>query len=204
MHVWVTVRVAGVEFVEPAWFVNTARYSFSLRAVAVGLIFSVAAVAPAMSANVVPPSDDTCHWIVAAAHSPPGIGLSDTVNDAGEGAGTVTSAGCVATVGGVVQIPLAVNVAGVDAVEPPALTRTARYSLPLSDVEVGAIVRVFVLAPAMSLYVSPPSVDTCHWNAAGVQPAATAPSATVNVTAAGGCVVWSVGCVAITGGVAHP
>ena len=95
-----TVRGAGSEFVEPCSLLNTARYSFPDCEVEVGLMLSVPMVFPASAVSfdhVAPPSLETCHRTLSA---PQLAGLvAAAVNDAPDGAVTVSSDGFIVTIG---------------------------------------------------------------------------------------------------------
>jgi hypothetical protein len=95
--------------------------------VLVGEIVNVPDVAPEMFVNVVPPSVDCCHCTVGA-EQPAGV-LAAAVNVAAFGAMTLTSVGCVVTVGAT-HAALTVSVAALLFVDPPEVVNTARYLLP--------------------------------------------------------------------------
>src|SRR5215831_6470905 len=109
-----------------------------------------------MFVNVEPPSVDCCHCTVGAEQL--GGVEAAAVNVAAAGAVTVTSAGCVVTVG-TTHAGLTVRVATLVVVEPALLVNTARNLLPDIAVVVGEIVNVVEVAPEMLVNVVPPSVD---------------------------------------------
>jgi hypothetical protein len=86
------------------------------------------------------------------------------VNVAAAGAVTVTSVGCVVTVGATQTgaAALTVRVAALLVALPAEFVNTARYLLPDCDVLVGEIVSVVDVAPVTFVNVTPPSVDCCH------------------------------------------
>ena len=130
-----------------------------------------------MDANVAPPSVDSCHCTPADPDAAV-VKLTEVPEV------TVWLVGFNVTVGagdGMVTVSVAALVTAV----PPALVKTARYSLPLSAV---AAVKVSVVdvAPEMDANVAPPSVDSCHCTPAD-------PVAAVKLTEVPEVTVWLVG-----------
>ena len=94
-----TVRVAALLVADPAAFVQIARYWLAFCASDVGVSVSVAEVCPVRPFQVVPPSVESCHWVVGA-----GLPEHPTVKEAGLGAVTVSGVGCVVTCGAVLIV----------------------------------------------------------------------------------------------------
>jgi len=149
-----TVSVTAFDVVDECAFVSTASYLSPDTDVVVGLIVNVPEVAPEIGLNVVPPSVETSHWIVAG-EQPAGTAPSATVKVAAAGAVTVVLTGCVPITGAVVQgVGLTVNVAALDVVvfvPVLLLVSTASYLLPDCDVLVGLIVNVAEVAPEIAV-----------------------------------------------------
>ena len=160
-----------------------------------GSIVSVADEAPAMFVNIVPPSLETCHWIVATEH-PGGTGPWATVNDAEPPAAPAEAfCGCVAIDGGCEHVPdmgNTVNLAARVLAEPAALVRAARNCSPDCDTDVGSIVSVSPVAPDAFVNVAPPSIDSCHCTAGSAHPGCVV-IVTVNVAGSGAVTVTSFG-----------
>jgi hypothetical protein len=190
-----TVSVAALLVAVPPPLVNTARNLLPDCEVLVGEMVSVVVVAPETFVNVEPPSVDCCHCTVGA-EQPAGVEPA-AVNVAAFGAVTVTSIGCVVTVGAT-HAGFTVSVAALLVAEPALLVNTARYLLPDCDVLVGEIVSVVDVAPVTFVNVVPPSVDCCHCTVGAEQPAGVEPAA-VNVASAGAVTVTLVGCVVTLG-----
>ena len=179
-----TVSVAALEVVDPAIFVNTARYCLPLSPAAAVKLY-VVLVAPPISVQVVPLAL-LCHFTVGV-----GVPLAAAVNVAVKPGATTWFVGWVVTVG---ATAVTVSVAALVVVEPTTFVKTARYCLPLSDSVVAGVVYVTLVAPSMFDQFRL-SMLLCHCTvAAGVLLAAA-----VNVAVAPTTTVVLEGCVVIIG-----
>jgi hypothetical protein len=156
--------------------------------------------APLIAENDDAPGASEYHCTVGAEQfagvDPPAL------NVAVAGALTVWLEGCSVIAGDAAHDgAFTVRVAALLGVAPWALVNTARKRWPDSVVLVWLIWSVVAVAPDTLLQVLPLFVETCHWMAAAEQLAASVPSLTVKLAAAGAVTVWLAGWVAIDGDV---
>src|SRR6185369_15959972 len=163
------VRVAAVLGTLAAHrLLNRARYWLPLSA-ATALKVKLGLVAPAMSLNVTPPSMLSCHCTVGA-----GLPLAVAVKVTLPGH-TVWLAGFNVTTGPLSRVKIAAVLGTLAA---HTLLKRARYWLPLSAATALKI-KLGLVAPAMSLNVTPPSVLSCHWTVGAGLPLAAAVKVTL-------------------------